>query len=219
MINTAANEIVALIGSIRGTAGRLVVGIAGAPASGKSTLAADVVDAIVARDGAGTAALVPMDGYHLSNAKLDELGLMSVKGAPQTFNVAGFVGLMRAIRSQSDVIRYPLFDRAQDKTMPDAGLLDPATQVVVVEGNYLLLQQDGWQDLHPLFDFTVMLSVPMDVLRTRLVDRWISFGFSEGDATARAEMNDIPNARTVIGNSATAHLTLQVDALENMQER
>ncbi|MBR2656872.1 MAG: uridine kinase [Loktanella sp.] len=215
----AVAAIVAQLHKYRSKAGRVVVGIAGAPASGKSTIAADVVRAIVARDGAGSAVLVPMDGYHLENAQLDLMGLRHVKGAPQTFDVTGFVGLVRAIGSQSDVIRYPLFDRAQDKTVPDAGQLDPTTPVVVVEGNYLLLQQDGWQDLHPLFDLTVMLSVPMEELRTRLVNRWVSFGFSQFDATARAEENDIPNAKTVIGSSAAAHLTLRVSAQEKLQER
>ena len=219
MADDAVAAIVAQLGKNCDAAGRVLVGIAGAPASGKSTIAADVVRAIEARDGAGAAALVPMDGYHLDNADLDRLGLRAVKGAPQTFDVAGFVGLVRAIRAQTDVIRYPLFDRAQDRTVPDAGQLDPATRVVVIEGNYLLLQQDGWQDLRPLFDLTVMLSVPMDELRDRLIDRWLGFGFSETDATARAEQNDIPNAQTVIGDSAAAHLTLRVGAQKELQER
>lgn len=219
MASAAVAAIIAQLDKDHRMARRVIVGIAGAPASGKSTLAADVVRTLVARDGAGAAALVPMDGYHLDNADLDVLGLRAVKGAPQTFDVAGFVGLVRAIRSQSGVIRYPLFDRAQDRTAPDAGQLDPATRVVVIEGNYMLLQVDSWQDLPPLCDLTVMLSVPMDELRDRLIDRWLGFGFSKADATARAERNDIPNAATVIGKSAAAHLTLRVGAKEKLQER
>ncbi|MFN3664326.1 uridine kinase [Yoonia sp.] len=219
MPDDAVAAIVAEIGKLRGDRDRVLVGIAGAPASGKSTIAADVVNAFRARDGAGSAVLVPMDGYHLDNAELDLMGMRSVKGAPQTFDVAGFVGLVRAIRSQSDVIRYPLFDRAEDKTMPDAGTLYPTTPVVVIEGNYLLLRQKGWQDLRPLFDLTVMLSAPLTELRTRLVDRWISNGFSYAEAKARAEENDIPNAQAVTGNSAAAHLTLRVGVQEKLQER
>ncbi|MFN3664186.1 uridine kinase [Yoonia sp.] len=219
MDNHAVAAIGAQIDKLRGNVDRVLVGIAGAPAAGKSTIAADVVNAIRLRDGVGSAALVPMDGYHLDNAELDLMAMRSVKGAPQTFDVAGFVGLVRAIRSQSDVIRYPLFDRAQDKTIADAGQLDPATKVVVIEGNYLLLQQDGWQDLRQFFDLTVMLSVPMDELRARLIDRWLTYGLSRAAATDRAELNDIPNAQTVMGNSAAAHLTLRVGVPEEIQER
>lgn len=219
MDDHAVAAIGAQIDKLRGNVDRVLVGIAGAPASGKSTIAADVVNAIKLRDGVGSAALVPMDGYHLDNAELDLMGMRSVKGAPHTFDVAGFVSLVRAIRLQSDVIRYPLFDRAQDKTVLDAGRLDVATQVVVIEGNYLLLQQDGWQDLRSLFDLTVMLSVPMVELRARLIDRWLTYGLSRAAATDRAELNDIPNAQTVMGNSAAAHLTLRVGVPEEIQER
>lgn len=219
MSSDAVAAVLAKLAGMDASSGRILVGIAGAPGSGKSTLATEIVDAIVARDGAGAAALVPMDGYHLDNAELDQRGLRAVKGAPQTFDVAGFTGLVRAIRTQSTLIRYPLFDRALDRTIPDAGQLDPATSVVVLEGNYLLLQSGGWQDLHPLFDLTVMLSVPMAQLRDRLVARWLTYGLVQADAVARAEANDIPNARLVIGNSAAAHLTLQVGAQEELQER
>lgn len=199
--------------------GRNLVAITGAPASGKSTLAAQLVTELQRRSGPKAAALVPMDGFHLDNAKLDALGQRHVKGAPQTFDVAGFTELVRSIRAQTGALRYPLFDRAQDKTLPDAGQIDRDIPVVVFEGNYLLLQDPNWSDLRRLFDLTVMLSVPMEVLRDRLTARWLTHGLTQGQAVARAESNDIPNARLVIANSAPADMTLESLSIEETQER
>lgn len=160
-----------------------------------------------------------MDGFHLDNAELDAMGLRHLKGAPQTFDVAGFVKLVCAVRAQADTLRYPLFDRAQDKTLPDAGQLDRDVPIIVFEGNYLLLRDPSWSDLRDLFDLTVMLSVPMDELRDRLVARWLTYRLTHDQAVARAESNDIPNARLVIANSAPADLTLGSVTLAETQER
>lgn len=199
--------------------GRTLVAIAGAPASGKSTLAAQLVAKLQERGGARAAALVPMDGFHLDNDQLDAMGQRHVKGAPQTFDAKGFAKLVRDIRAQTDPLGYPLFDRAQDKTIPGAGQLAPDIPVVVFEGNYLLLQDPNWSGLRGLFDLTVMLSAPIDVLRDRLVARWLTYGLTQDQAVARAESNDIPNAQLVIANSAPADLTLQSVLLAETQER
>ena len=190
---------------------RIVLAIAGAPGSGKSTLADAVVAAIDRRDGPGTAALLPMDGFHPDNAELDARGLRAVKGAPQTFDAAGFVALVRRVRTATGDLSYPRFDRAQDRTLPGAGHLAASTPVVVCEGNYLLLRAAPWSDLAPLFDLTVMLSVPLPVLRDRLVARWRDHGLTERAAAARADANDIPNARTVIDGSSKADIVLHHD--------
>lgn len=199
--------------------GRKLVAIAGAPASGKSTLAAQLVAELQRNGGHEAAALVPMDGYHLDNAELDAMGQRHVKGAPHTFDAAGFANLVRAVRTQTHTLRYPLFDRAQDKTLPDAGQLAPDVPIIVFEGNYLLLQRPHWSDLRDLFDLTVMLSVPMEVLRDRLVARWLAHGLPNDQAITRAESNDIPNAQLVIANSATADMTIESVALAETQER
>ncbi|PWK62379.1 uridine kinase [Roseicyclus mahoneyensis] len=208
MTDRTVDAILARVDASRKAAGRVLVGIAGAPASGKSTLAQKVVAALVARDGPGSAALVPMDGYHLDNTVLDARGLRAVKGAPQTFDAEGFVALLCRIKAQDGPIRYPLFDRALDATVRDAGKVDATTPVVVVEGNYLLLQDPPWADLAGLFDLTVMLSVPLEELRTRLLQRWRDHGLSAAEAQARAEGNDIVNAARVIAGSAPADLTV-----------
>ncbi|WP_241524034.1 uridine kinase [Oceaniglobus indicus] len=186
---------------------RRVVAIAGPPASGKSTLAARVVEGINRKAG-DTAALLPMDGFHLDNATLDARGLRQLKGAPDTFDADGFVALVRHVRQGNADIRYPLFDRAQDRTLPGAGFLPEATPLVVVEGNYLLLRQGAWAGLSNLFDLTVMLAPPLAELEARLIARWRHHGLAPAAAEARARGNDLTNARTVMTESAEADLFL-----------
>jgi pantothenate kinase len=199
--------VMALIDRLPQDGERRLIGIAGPPGSGKSTLAEEVVTALNARR-EGTAALLPMDGYHLDNATLDGRGLRAVKGAPDTFDAAGFVALVRRVRNESGDLRYPLFDRAADSTVPDAGLLRAETGTVVVEGNYLLLRDGAWADLKGLFDATVMIAPPLEVLESRLVERWLSYGLSEDAARQRARGNDLANARTVLARSASANLLI-----------
>ncbi len=188
---------------------RKVIGIAGPPGSGKSTLSARVVAFLnTGADGPDHAALVPMDGFHLDNSVLDARGLRAVKGAPDTFDVAGFVALVRQIRTGGADIGYPVFDRVHDRTIAQAGCLRAMTRLVVVEGNYLLLRQGGWAALKGLFDATVMIAPPVEVLESRLIDRWIGHGLSRADALRRARGNDLANARLVMNDSAPADLLL-----------
>ncbi|MPQ96181.1 phosphoribulokinase/uridine kinase family protein [Thioclava sp. ES.031] len=189
--------------------GRVLIAIAGPPGSGKSTMAEAVTVALNARGRAtDAAALVPMDGFHLDNEELDRRNLRTVKGAPATFDVVGFRALVRRLRDDRTEIRYPLFSRAQDRTLPEAGVLPPDRRIVIVEGNYLLFGAGDWAGLARLFDATVMLALPMEVLKARLVSRWIEHGLSPEDALARACRNDLENARRVLEQSVEADLTL-----------
>lgn len=204
-----AAAVLALIDRLPRGPGRLLVAVAGPPGSGKSTLAEAVVEALNARgDPKQAAGLVPMDGFHLDNATLDARGLRDRKGAPETFDAEGFAALVRRLRDAPGEIRYPLFSRAEDRTLPDAGRLGAETRIVVVEGNYLLLQDAGWAALRPLFDATVMLAPPIEVLEQRLVARWLDHGMEPEAARARARGNDLANARRVIADSARADLAL-----------
>lgn len=179
--------------------GRRLIAVAGPPAAGKSTVTEPLVEAIVRRG--RSAQVVPMDGFHLDNATLDDLGLRARKGAPETFDVPGLLALVRAARANGSPI-FPTFDRAADATVPDSGRL--TAEITIFEGNYLLLDEDPWRELHPLWDATVALQVPEAVLRARLVERWVAHGLSPEDALARAEGNDLPNARRVLTGSITA---------------
>lgn len=181
---------------------RTLVGIAGPPGSGKSTLAAR----LAARLGP-QAAVLPMDGYHLDNATLEQRGLLHRKGAPQTFDAAGFVQLVRALRD-GETVPYPTFDRAADRTVPGGGCIARDTRIVLIEGNYLLLDTPPWSALKPLFDLTVFLDVPTDVLRARLHARWRTHGLSPDQAAARADGNDMLNVALVQASSARADLSL-----------
>lgn len=148
-----------------------------------------------------------MDGFHLDNAILDARGLRARKGSPQTFDAAGFVHLIRRLRTEDEVV-IPAFDRALDKSINCAAIVGPDVETVVVEGNYLLLDAPVWRELKPLWDYSVQLDVPEDVLRARLMERWLSFGFSEEDARIKAEANDLPNAAFVRAHSLPADLTI-----------
>jgi pantothenate kinase len=183
---------------------RVIVAIAGAPASGKSTLA----DRLVARlneTESGCAALLPMDGYHYDDGVLIARGLRARKGAPETFDVAGLAHMLdRLKRNQEDEIAVPVFDRDLEISRAGARMIARDARVLVVEGNYLLLNQEPWSLLRVLFDLTVAVDVPEDVLRRRLVDRWKGYGLSSPEIEAKVEGNDLPNGRFVKTNSANA---------------
>ncbi len=187
---------------------RVLVALAGPPGVGKSTFAEALAEALGAEAGAERVALVPMDGFHLDNATLDERGMLAVKGAPETFDADGFAALVRAVRADAGDLRYPLFDRAQDCTLPEAAQLGAEVRFVIFEGNYLLLQQGDWAGLARAFDVTLLLTAPMALLRKRLVARWLAHGLAGPDAELRAEHNDLVNARKVLEHSATPDVTL-----------
>ncbi|SUZ32884.1 Pantothenate kinase [Roseibaca ekhonensis] len=186
---------------------RKVIGIVGPPGSGKSTLAAAFVDRLN-RTGHASAMLVPMDGFHMDNDSLDRAGLRAVKGAPETFEVAAFVATLRALRPEGATGTFPVFDRTRDCTVPDAQQVTPEVDTLVVEGNYLLLEQAPWDDVGRMLDASVALTPSLAVLQERLVARWLSYGLSPEIAEQKAGQNDLPNARRVLQESSQATLTL-----------
>jgi len=129
--------------------------------------------------------------------------LLDCKGAPQTFDGLGFVKLVRSLRLQADA-SYPTFDCVQDKTRPSGGQVHCAARMVLIEGNYLLLQQQPWYELRAHFDLTVYLDVSPEVLRSRLVARWCAHELTEPQAQARAEPNDMKNVEILCSASARA---------------
>jgi pantothenate kinase len=182
--------------------GRFLVALAGPPASGKSTLAED----LAARLSPG-ARVVPMDGFHYDDAVLNARGLRSRKGSPPTFDAAGFVHLVRRLRAE-DEVAIPIFDRSMELSRAAADIVGPQDRILIVEGNYLLLDQAPWTDLAPLFDLTVFLSVPEEELVRRLTARWAHHGKTPEEARAWIAGNDLPNALTVLNHSRAADITL-----------
>jgi pantothenate kinase len=188
---------------------RVVVAIAGAPGSGKSTLAERWVSRLNEAT-PGTAALLPMDGYHYDDSILVERGLRARKGAPETFDVLGLLHMLdRLKRNQEDEIAVPVFDRDLEISRAGARLIPRAIRALIVEGNYLLLDEHPWSGLHAMFDLTVAVETSEDILMQRLVDRWRGYGLSPAEIEAKVEGNDLPNGRYVMTKSKPADFVLR----------
>lgn len=179
--------------------------MAGAPGSGKSTFAANLAAHLGAR-GSHTA-VVPMDGFHLDNRLLDADGSRARKGSPDTFDAAGLLRLVTALQSDQAVV-YPLFDRARDIAVAGAGRVSAQVKTVVIEGNYLLLNQAPWSALAQHWALAISLSPPRDILEQRLLQRWLDHGMSPEDARARAIGNDMKNADLIAAGQRPADITL-----------
>lgn len=185
---------------------RLLVAIAGAPASGKSTLS-ERLHHHLGGDEAG-AVVMPMDGYHFDDAILSARGLLPRKGAPETFDTGGFKRTLDAIRDDIDDVYVPVFDRNLELSRGSARCVSQSHRIVLIEGNYLLLNQSPWNQLAGLFDLTLFIDIPLPVLERRLVQRWLDHGHDEPSARQKASDNDIPNAHTVKKSSILADITI-----------
>ncbi len=194
---------------IRETRGRdrLIVAVAGPPGAGKSTVTKQLVDRLNDGTAGVPAAAFPMDGFHLSNRVLAERGWLSRKGAPQTFDTDGFARTLNRIRGNDGDVPIPLFDRTLDAAIENAAVIRRHHRLIVVEGNYLLLDREPWRGLLPRYDLTVFLRVDAVILENRLIRRWLDQGLDNTAASARALSNDLPNARLVVENSVAADLT------------
>ncbi|MBO6719978.1 MAG: nucleoside/nucleotide kinase family protein [Rhizobiaceae bacterium] len=173
---------------------RFIVAIAGPPGAGKSTLAARLLELLAE----APAALVPMDGFHFDNTVLEARGHRARKGAPDTFDFDGLETALRRLKSGSADVAVPLFDREADMARAGAAIVKATDRIVLVEGNYLLLDEAPWRSLSALFDFKVFLDVPRGALAHRLVQRWLDHGLSEAQARERAFSKDMANAERVI---------------------
>ena len=194
----------------RGRSARSLTAIAGAPGSGKSTLAEAVV-AKLNEEAAGSAAVLPMDGYHFDDLVLVPRGLRPRKGAPDTFDVAGFYHMLQRLkRNEEPEIAVPVFDRDLEIARAGARLIPRSVQHLIVEGNYLLLDRPGWSTLRSLFDTTIMIAVPEAVLRQRLVERWQGYQLPADEVTAKVETNDLPNGRLIVAASAPAEFVVSL---------
>ena len=182
---------------------RRLLGIAGQPGAGKSTLASELVDALVA---AGTTAvLVPMDGFHLAQRELERLGRADRKGAPDTFDVDGYVALLSRLRLPDGRTVYaPEFRREIEEPVAGAVAVGPDVRVVVTEGNYLLHDDHGWDQVRELLDTVWYLDLPQTTRVERLVARLERHGRSPEDALAWATGPDERNARIVAPGRARA---------------
>ncbi|WP_328913350.1 MULTISPECIES: nucleoside/nucleotide kinase family protein [unclassified Streptomyces] len=192
------DDAVALAPSIPGR--RALLGLVGAPAAGKSTLARRLVAGVNDRLGPDTAAYVPMDGFHLSNAQLDRLELRGRKGAPETFDVDGYVQLLRRLRAERQRPVYaPDFDRQLDEPVAAGLVVPPDARLVVTEGNYLADDGPGWVDVRDLLDELWYVDAPRRLRERRLLRRHVRGGRTESEALAFIAASERPNARRIEG--------------------
>jgi pantothenate kinase len=189
-------------------AGRAVLGLTGAPGAGKSTLADRLVATL-----ASQAVLVPMDGFHLADAELERLGRRQRKGAPDTFDAAGYVETLRRIRERPpEPVYAPVFDRHLEAAVAGSVRVDPAVPLVVTEGNYLLLDEGPWQRVRPLLDEVWFVEVDDRVRVDRLVRRHVAHGKDPEQARAWVLGSDEPNARLVAATRSRADLVVPCPA-------
>ncbi len=223
---------------------RYILGIAGIPGAGKSTLAEQLVAGVnvmlsstnfsstnlsstnlssaiasstiqsstppsLPLSSGGPAIVVPMDGFHLSNEKLEQLNLLHLKGIPDSFDATAFVELLKSLRSNtSTTVFAPLFDRSIESSICNGIRIEPEHRLCVVEGNYLLLPEAPWVEAKQYFDQTWFLDVNIETVHPRLLERHMLVR-SEAQAREKIESTDLPNARLILATTLLADRLVQ----------
>ena len=205
---TIAETYKARLNALKNGGGRKILGIVGPPGCGKSTLAAALLEFL-----GDDAVAVPMDGYHLANVELARLGRAGRKGAEDTFDSAGYVSLLRRLKEQqsNEIVYAPEFRREIEEPIANAIPVFPETQLVITEGNYLLLDHGHWAGISELLDEIWYVDIDHSVRRERLVRRHMHFGRSQSAAEDWVANTDEPNAVRI---EATKH---RADVLFNWE--
>lgn len=177
---------------------RIVLGLAGPPAAGKSTLAQHLVRAVEARLGPGAAAYVPLDGFHLSNAQLRRIGRLDRKGAPDTFDAWGYAALLARLATERDRdVFVPDYDRTLHEPVAARHVVTPAARLVVTEGNYLAADAPGWRDARRFIDVLWYVDAPDPLREARLFERQRTCGRDDAAARDWVTRSDRPNGEWV----------------------
>ena len=188
------------------SSGRLIIGVVGKPGAGKSTITDYIMKNIKIQ-----AALVPMDGYHLSNKVLIELGRSERKGAPDTFDAKGFTSLLQRIRNNVDEdIYFPVFHREFEESYAAEGVVGARTRLVLTEGNYLLVDDENWDGIRPLLNESWYLAPDDSIRQQRLIARHMKYGKTKEEAEFWSLGSDEANAQVVAASSKYATRIVEI---------
>ena len=180
---------------------RYFIALAGPPASGKSTISEKLNEDLNIKGFPSD--ILQMDGFHLDDAILNSQNLLSRKGSPETFDVMGLKSFLIRLANEPEVI-VPIFDRSLELSRSSAVTISENKKIIIVEGNYLLLNSQPWNELNNYFDSRVMIHCEESVLEKRLIDRWKGFNLTQDQINQKVYENDLPNGVYVIQNSIEA---------------
>ena len=184
---------------------RYFIALSGPPASGKSTISEKLVKDLTLKG--HNSSILQMDGFHYDDQILKQKSLLLKKGAPETFDVMGFLNFLFRLQNENEVA-IPIFDRSLELSRSSAVIISKETRVVIVEGNYILLKTHPWRELHKFFNSTIMINTKNEILEKRLIERWRSFNIPEEEIKQKVFENDLPNGVNVYKNSILADYNL-----------
>ena len=184
---------------------RYFIALSGPPASGKSTISEKLVKDLTLKG--HNSSILQMDGFHYDDQILKQKSLLLKKGAPETFDVMGFLNFLFRLQNENEVA-IPIFDRSLELSRSSAVIISKETRVVIVEGNYILLKTHPWRELHKFFNSTIMINTKHEILEKRLIERWRSFNIPEEEIKQKVFENDLPNGVNVYKNSILADFNL-----------
>ena len=184
---------------------RYFIALSGPPASGKSTISEKLVKDLTLKG--HNSSIFQMDGFHYDDQILKQKSLLLKKGAPETFDVMGFLNFLFRLQNENEVA-IPIFDRSLELSRSSAVIISKETRVVIVEGNYILLKTHPWRELHKFFNSTIMINTKHEILEKRLIERWRSFNIPEEEIKQKVFENDLPNGVNVYKNSILADFNL-----------
>jgi len=184
---------------IKSLAGARIIGIVGPPGSGKSTFAKELSEHLSVPH-----CVVPMDGFHYPQETLRALGRRERMGAPDTFDTEALAALLGEVAERSHPVVFPEFDRAIEEPIPGSITVQPEDELVILEGNYLLVEDDDWSRIGRLLDASIYVDIPHDIRLHRLTKRHLDFGKTESDATEWVHRVDEANARVIEATQKSA---------------
>ncbi len=171
---------------------RFIVGIAGGPGSGKSTFAVKLKELINSKVKTELAQVFPMDGFHRKNIELERSGLVSVKGAPETFDVEGYLSMLSRIKLGKN-LKAPIYSREAHDVIDNALSIEPYHKIIITEGNYLFADMEGWCEIKDIIDLKIYIEAEGKVCEKRLLERHMRGGKTEAEALEKIKKVDMKN--------------------------